>query len=101
MWAELDEDSKQPYIDLAFKDKARYVKELKQFNSLGYFINQYGYDSRDLYLQQVKRPKKMKNLDLNVVQQKVVKSENISKNGKHVSKSEKEANSEMDESYEE
>ena len=48
-WSNLTQSQKEGYLKKAEDDKKRYIKELKQLEKKGYFINKHGKDSRDLY----------------------------------------------------
>lgn len=47
-WGKLTEQQKQPYTDLANKDKARYEKQRKEFEVKGYYTLEDGSKSTDL-----------------------------------------------------
>ena len=48
-WNELDDTKKQVYQDMYLKDKKRYEQELEQLEKQGFFINQSGENSKDLF----------------------------------------------------
>ena len=48
-WNELDDTKKQVYQDMYLKDKKRYEQELEQLEKQGFFINQNGENSKDLF----------------------------------------------------
>ena len=45
---------KAPFVKLAEKEKARYLKETAELKAKGYFINQDGENSKDLFLKKQK-----------------------------------------------
>lgn len=48
-WHKLTNEQKEEYNKCATNDQKRYEKELKQIEKKGYFINNEGKDSRDLF----------------------------------------------------
>lgn len=48
-WNNLDDTQKQPYNDTYAKDKLRYAQELASYEKNGFFINQKGENSKDLF----------------------------------------------------
>ena len=50
----MTDGQKAPYVKLAAAEKARYEKEKAELKEKGFFINQNGENSRDLFLQKQK-----------------------------------------------
>ena len=51
---------KAPFNKLANKDKLRYQNELKQLKEKGFFINEDGENSKDLFLREQKKQTEVK-----------------------------------------
>ena len=54
-WKEMTDAEKASYLKLAEQDQLRYKNEMTEFKEKGFFINQDGENSKDLFLREQKK----------------------------------------------
>lgn len=91
LWGKLSEAEKQPFIDLANKDKERYEKQLKELQTKGYFIMQDGTKSSDVPMTGKKRK-----IGEEKTAKKATSKNEVKAKGKAKGKAKKDSDEEMD-----
>lgn len=48
IWNSMSEEAKKPYVELSEQDKQRHAKEMKEYETTGFFTNAEGVNSKTL-----------------------------------------------------